>query len=99
MDKLVPGLADLVESSSLRLLALIWVQGKKSQHYRIYNASQCCTVIYPIQLFVLEPTNGVALPTPTTLSKAGAVHQISLLVELGEGLVHLVGQAVYNTLV
>ena len=45
------------------------------------------------------PTNGVALPAAPALSVAGAVHHVALVVLLGEGLVHLVGEAVHDALV
>lgn len=46
-----------------------------------------------------KPTNGVALPAATALPKAGAVHHVSLIVPLGEGLVNLVCQAIHATLI
>lgn len=44
-------------------------------------------------------TNGVTLPAATALAKAGAVHHVSLVVPLGEGLVNLVCQTIHTTLV
>ena len=48
---------------------------------------------------LLGPTDGVALPAAASLSVAGAVHHVALLVLLCEGLVHLVGQAIHDALV
>lgn len=44
-------------------------------------------------------TDGVTFPAAAPLTKAGAVHHVSFLVLLGEGLVHLIGQAIHNTLI
>lgn len=44
-------------------------------------------------------TDGVALPAPTSLSIAGAVHHVAIVVAFGEFLVYLVVQAVNNALI
>lgn len=44
-------------------------------------------------------TDGVAFPAAAPLSEAGAVHRVPFLVLLAEGLVHLIGQTIHNTLI
>ena len=46
-----------------------------------------------------ERTDGVTLPATTSLSVAGAVHHVALVVALGEFLVHFIVHAVNNTLI
>lgn len=51
------------------------------------------------RLWLLALVNGITLPAATPLSEAGAVHCVAFFMLLGEGLVHLVGQTIHNTLV
>lgn len=46
-----------------------------------------------------ERTNSVTLPVSTSLSKAGAVHHVALVVALGEFLVYFIGQTINYTLI
>lgn len=59
-----------------------------------------CPFPFLILLYRLNKlTNGVTFPAATPLTKAGAVHHVAFLMLFGEGLVHLVGQTVHNTLI
>lgn len=44
-------------------------------------------------------TNSIALPAPSSLSIAGAVHHVALIMTLGEFLVYFIVQAVNKALV
>lgn len=46
-----------------------------------------------------ERTDGVTLPASTSLSVAGAVHHVALIVDFGEFLVYFIGQAINNALI
>lgn len=46
-----------------------------------------------------EHTASVTLPASASLSKAGAVHHVALVMAFGEFLVYFIGQAINNTLI
>lgn len=52
-----------------------------------------------MNLYLGKLTYGITLPASTPLSKASAVHRVAFLVLFGEGLVHLIGQTIHDTLV
>lgn len=48
---------------------------------------------------VFTLTDGVALPAPTALAKAGAVHHVALFVALVKRLVHVVRLLIHDALI
>lgn len=97
MDSFVPCLSNLMERPRLWLLALICRQKKTNSQDD--GAKKWGSGSLKAKLMSHERTNSVTLPASTSLSMAGAVHHVALIVDLGEFLVHFIVQAINNTLI
>lgn len=107
MNGLVPRLSDLVERPGLWLLTLIYVETRGKQKTWSDTTEKGSVLFRSWQVLLhfnsptdeLMLTDGVALPAPTSLSIAGAVHHVAIAVAFGEFLVYLIVQAINNALI
>lgn len=101
MDDFVPGVSNLIEGLSLWLLTLICgrTAEKEAAHQPLQIELEQCEFITTSGLMSSERTEGIALPPPTSLSIAGAVHHVAFVMALGKFLVHLIVHAIHNALV